>query len=86
MITVKLSADEGRRLEDTFHITPDRRLRDRCEVILIAARGRRHRRGPVDERAHAATLAQRLSIRRLRRVHYPVGLGTRPPYPGVFGV
>ena len=43
MITVKLSEDEGRRLEDTFHSTPDRRLRDRCQAILMAARGRRHR-------------------------------------------
>ena len=43
MITVKLSEDEGRRLEETFHTTPDRRLRDRCQAILMAARGRRHR-------------------------------------------
>jgi transposase len=43
MITVNLSTDEGQQLEDTFHATRDRRLRDRCQAILMAARGRRHR-------------------------------------------
>jgi transposase len=43
MITVNLDADEGQRLEDTFHTTLDRRLRDRCQAILMATRGRRHR-------------------------------------------
>ena len=43
MITIKLSEDEGRRLDATFHTTPNRRLRDRCQAILMAARGRRHR-------------------------------------------
>jgi transposase len=42
MITGNLSEDEGQRLEDTFHTTRDRRLRDRCQAILMAARGRRH--------------------------------------------
>ena len=43
MITVNLSEDGGRRREETFHPTHDRRLRDRCQAILMAARGRRHR-------------------------------------------
>ena len=48
MITVNLSKDEGQRLEDTFHTTRDRRLRDRCQAILMAARGRRHRQMAED--------------------------------------
>jgi hypothetical protein len=43
MITVNVSNDEGQRLEDTFHTVRDRRLRARCQAILTAARGRRHR-------------------------------------------
>jgi transposase len=42
MIKVTLSACERRRLEHTFKTTPNRRLRHRCQAILMAARGRRH--------------------------------------------
>jgi transposase len=42
MITINLSKGEGQRLEETFHTTRDHRLRDRCQAILMAARGRRH--------------------------------------------
>jgi transposase len=42
MITVTLSACERCRLEHTFNTTPNRRLRHRCQAILMAARGRRH--------------------------------------------
>jgi hypothetical protein len=41
MITGYLDEAEGRRREDTFHTTPDRCLRDRCQAILMAARRRR---------------------------------------------
>jgi transposase len=43
MMTIHLNAAESRRREDTFHTTQNRRLRDRCQAILMAARGRRHR-------------------------------------------
>ena len=43
MMTLRLGEDEHHCLQDTFHTTPDRRLRDRCQAILMAARGRRHR-------------------------------------------
>jgi transposase len=42
MIKVTLSECERRRLEDTFKTTSNRRLRHRCQAILMAARGRRH--------------------------------------------
>jgi transposase len=61
MITVKLSEDEGRRLEETFHTTPDRRLRDRCQAILMAARGRRHRQIAEDLGVTVRTLQRWLN-------------------------
>jgi transposase len=56
MITVDLSEDQHRRLEDTFHTTPDRRLRDRCQAVLMAARGRRHRQIAEDLGVSVRTL------------------------------
>ncbi len=43
MLKVSLDDDERWRLEESFRCTPDRRLRNRCQAILMAARGRRHR-------------------------------------------
>jgi transposase len=42
MIKVILSAFGQSRLEHTFKTTLNRRLRHRCQAILMAARGRRH--------------------------------------------
>jgi transposase len=42
MIKVTLNECERHRLENTFKTTADRRLRHRCQAILMAARGRRH--------------------------------------------
>jgi transposase len=42
MIKVTLNEFERRRLEHTFKTTAERRLRHRCQAILMAARGRRH--------------------------------------------
>jgi transposase len=61
MITVNLSKDEGQRLEDTFHTTRARRLRDRCQAILMAARGRRHRQIAEDLGVSGRTLQRRLN-------------------------
>ena len=43
VMRLRLGADDQHGLQDTFQTTPDRRLRDRCQAILMAARGRRHR-------------------------------------------
>jgi transposase len=43
MIKLTLSNQERRQVEEIFKTTPDRRLRARCQAILMAARGRRHR-------------------------------------------
>jgi transposase len=40
---LRLGADDQPCRQETFQTTPDRRLRDRCQAILMAARGRRHR-------------------------------------------
>jgi transposase len=61
MITTKLSEDHLRRLEETFHTTPDRRLRDRCQAILMAARGRRHRQIAEDLGSSVRTLQRWLN-------------------------
>jgi transposase len=61
MMTVNLHEDEGRRLEDTFHRTQDRRLRDRCQAILMAARGRRHRQIAEDLGISVRTLQRWLN-------------------------
>jgi transposase len=61
VIIVYLDEDEGRRLEDTFHTTPDRRLRDRCQAVLMAARGRRHRQIAEDLGISGRTLQRWLN-------------------------
>ena len=61
MITIKLNEDHWRRLEDIFHTTPDRRLRDRCQAILMAARGRRHRQIAEDLGISVRTLQRWLN-------------------------
>ena len=48
IITVTLSDLERRRLEATFKTTLDQRLRNRCQALLMAARGRRHRQIAAD--------------------------------------
>ena len=42
MITFTLSEPERRQLETTFKTTADRRLRERCQAILMADRKRLH--------------------------------------------
>jgi transposase len=43
MIVLCLREDERHQLAKTFQTTANRRLRDRCQAILMAARGRPHR-------------------------------------------
>ncbi len=66
MITVNLSEDEDRRLEETFHTTRDRRLRDRCPAILMAARGRLHRQIAEDLGSSVRTLQRWLNAYQAR--------------------
>jgi transposase len=43
MIKLTLSTEEHRQLEEVFKTTANARLRARCQAILMADRGRRHR-------------------------------------------
>jgi hypothetical protein len=40
MYRIALTPSEEQDLEQTFKTTPDRRLRDRCQAVLMVARGR----------------------------------------------
>ncbi len=42
-VRVELNGEERERLKQTFKHTTDQRLRERCQAVLIAARGRRRR-------------------------------------------
>jgi len=61
MIKVILSEDERRMLEQTFKTTPDRRLRDRCQALLMAGRGRPHTAIAEDVRVSPRTLQRWLN-------------------------
>jgi hypothetical protein len=39
MIRIKLTPEAREELERTFKTTPDRRLRERCQAVLMAHRG-----------------------------------------------
>jgi hypothetical protein len=43
MMKLSLNEDERGQLEERIRCTPNRRLRNRCQAILMAARGRQHR-------------------------------------------
>lgn len=42
MIRIHLPTDELNRLQHTFRTTPDRQLRDRAQIVLLAQRNRSH--------------------------------------------
>ena len=43
MRRMRLTATEEEQLEYTFKTTSDRRLRDRCQAVLMASRGRKRK-------------------------------------------
>jgi transposase len=61
MIKLRLNTQECRQLEDLFKVTPDRRLRARCQAVLMAARGRRHRHMAEDLGVSVRTLQRWLN-------------------------
>jgi transposase len=56
MMTITLRDQERQQLEAIFTATPDRRLRARCQAILMASRGRRHRQMAEDLSISGRTL------------------------------
>jgi transposase len=56
MFCIILTPTDKQALEQTFKTTPDRRLRDRCQAVLMAARGRARHRIAQDLGVHRTTV------------------------------
>lgn len=67
-VRIKLSVEEREILEHTFKNTADRRLRERCQAVLMADRGRLRRQIAQDLGAH------RTSVHRWLRAYLEGGL------------
>jgi transposase len=64
MINITLTDHDRQQLEHTFKTTANRRLRDRCQAILMADRGRRHPQIATDLRITPRTLQRWLNAYR----------------------
>jgi transposase len=53
---ITLTATDQAELEHTFKTTTDRRLRDRCQAVLMASRGRKRRGIAQDLGVHRTTI------------------------------
>jgi transposase len=58
MLRVNLPPEERAQLEHTFKTTSDRRLRDRCQAVLMANRGRKRQAIAQDLGVHRTTVRQ----------------------------
>ena len=56
MLRIQLTATEHAALEHTVKTTPDRRLRDRCQAVLMASRGRKRQAIAQDLGVHRPTI------------------------------
>jgi transposase len=56
VLQIKLTATEQAELDHTFKTTPDRRLRDRCQAVLMASRGRKRKAIAQDLGVHRTTV------------------------------
>src|SRR5918912_146008 len=56
MRRIKLTAAEQTQLEQLFKTTTDRRLRDRCQAVLMASRGRKRKTIAQDLGGHRTTV------------------------------
>ena len=56
MYRLELTSEEEQTLQETFKTTADRRLRDRCQAVLMVARGRRRYEVARDLGVHRTTL------------------------------
>jgi transposase len=56
MQRITLTATEHAALEHTFKTTPDRRLRNRCQAVLMASRGRKRKSIAQDLGVHRTTV------------------------------
>ena len=81
MRRIRLTATEQAQLEQIFKTTDDRRLRDRCQAVLMAGRGRKRRVIAQDLGVHRTTI--RLWLQRYQQ-HGLAGLKIQwaPGQPG----
>ena len=84
MRRIRLTAMEQAQLEHTFKTTPDRRLRDRCQAILMAGRGRKRRIIAQDLGVHRTTVRRWLTQYQERglaglQIHWAPGQAGRIP-------
>ena len=81
MQRITLTATDQAELEHTFKTTADRRLRDRCQAVLMASRGRKRREIAQDLGVHRTTI--RLWLHQYRQ-HGLAGLKIQwaPGQPG----
>lgn len=56
MLRISLTATEQAELDHTFKTTPDQRLRDRCQAVLMASRGRKRKAIAQDLGVHRTTV------------------------------
>ena len=56
MRRIRLTATEQAQLEQFFKTTTDRRLRDRCQAVLMASRGRKRKIIAQDLGVHRTTV------------------------------
>jgi len=84
MQRITLTATEHAALEHTFKTTPDRRLRDRCQAVLMAGRGRQRQGIAQDLGVHRTTV--RLWLKQYRErgieglvIHWAPGSPGRIP-------
>jgi transposase len=61
MRRIRLTATEHTQLEHTFKTTSDRRLRDRCQAVLMASRGRKRKAIAQDLGVHRTTVRRWLT-------------------------
>jgi transposase len=68
MLRITLRADEQAEIEQTFKTTADRRLRDRCQAVLMAHRGRKRKTIAADLGVHRTTVKKWLEQYQARGV------------------
>jgi hypothetical protein len=62
MRRIRLTAAEQAQLEHPFKTTTDRRLRDRCQAVLMANRRRKRRPIAQDSDVHRTTVRRGLTL------------------------
>jgi hypothetical protein len=68
MKRIRVTATEQGQLEHTFKTTTDRRLRDWCQAVLMASRGRKRRAIAQDLGVHRTTVRRWLTQYQARDV------------------